>query len=76
MTTISFKVPQTVDVNKILGILKVFGVQNIEQKEDSDVASDFVLTDKHLKISEEREKRGEYRDAEEVLNELNLKYEL
>lgn len=76
MTTISFKVPQTVDVNKILGILKVFNVQDIEQKEDSDVASDFVLTDKHLKILEEREKRGEYRDAEEVLNELNLKYEL
>ncbi len=38
--------------------------------------SDFVLTDKHLAILEEREKRAEYQDAEEALNELNLKYEL
>ncbi len=76
MITISFKIKDNSYIDKIIGMLKVFDVQDIEQKEDSDAVSHFVLTDKHLDILEKREKRAEYQDAEEALNELDLKYEL
>ncbi len=70
MTTISFKIKDNTYVDKILGMLKVFDVQDIEQKEDDNVVSDFVLTDKHLEILEKRRKRNECRDVEKFLKEL------
>ncbi len=74
MTTISFKIQDNTYIDKIIGMLKVFDVQDIEQKEEDNVVSDFVLTDKHLEILEERRKRNNCKDIEEFLKELE--YEL
>ncbi len=74
MTTISFRIQDNAYIDKIIGMLKVFDVQDIEQKEDGNVVSDFVLTDKHLEILEERRKRNDCRDVKEFLEELE--YEL
>ncbi len=43
MTTISFTVPQGVDISKILGILKVFEVKDIVTNESKVKVPNYVL---------------------------------
>ncbi len=56
-----------------VNVLEAIGLKVKKQKNPQE---DFVLSDEQKKILDSRSKRAIYKDADKVLAELKLKYEL